>query len=38
MVKNEQKISGDDDAAGVALLVPGVKHSRLPNGIEFDQA
>ena len=31
-----QKISGDDYAAGITSLVPGVKNSRLWNGLEFD--
>ena len=36
--ENGQKILGDDDAAGVASLVPGVKNSRLLNVLEFDRA
>ena len=36
--ENGQKISGDDDTAGIMLLVPGVKSSRLQNGLEFDRA
>ena len=37
-VKNGQKILGDDDVAGVTSLAPGVKNSRLWNGLEFDWA
>ena len=33
-VKNGQKISGDH-AAGITLLVPGVKNSRLRNSLEI---
>ena len=33
-----QKILGDDDAAGVPSLVPGVKNSKLWNGLGIDQA
>ena len=36
--ENGQKILGDDDAAGIASLDPGVKNSRLRNGLEFDRA
>ena len=36
--ENGQKISGDDDAAIIASLVPGVKNSKLRNGFEFDLA
>ena len=36
--KNGQKISCDDDAAGIASLLPGVKNLRLRNCLEFDQA
>ena len=36
--ENGQKISGDNDAAGSMSLVPGVKNSRLRNGLEFDWA
>ena len=35
--ENGQKISGDNDADGITSLVPGVKNSRLQNGLEFDQ-
>ena len=31
------KIPGDEDAAGNTSLVPGVKKSRLRNGLEFDR-
>ena len=30
-----EKIAGDDDANGITLLVPGVKNSRLRNGLEL---
>ena len=35
---NGQKFSSDDNAAGIASLVPGVKNLRLRNGLEFDRA
>ena len=35
--KNGQKISGDDDVADIASLVPGVNNSRLFNGLELDR-
>ena len=38
MAENSQKVSGDDDATGIASLVPDVKDSRLRNGLEFDLA
>ena len=38
MAENGQKISGQDDAADITSLVPGVKNSRLRNGLEFDRA
>ena len=31
--ENGQKILGDEDAAGIASLVPGAKNSRLRNGL-----
>ena len=36
--ENGRKILGDEDAAGITSLVPGVKNSRLRNGLEFDWA
>ena len=36
MAGNGQKFSGHDDAAGITSLVPGVKNSRVWNGLEFD--
>ena len=36
--KMAEKILGDEDAAGITSLVPGVKNSRLRNGLEFDWA
>ena len=37
--ENSQKISGDEDAAGITSLVPGVKNSRLlRNDLELDRA
>ena len=36
--ENGRKILGDEDAAGITSLVPGVKNSRLQNGLEFDWA
>ena len=38
MAENGQKILGDDDAAGIASLVPGINNSSLQNGLEFDWA
>ena len=38
MAKKFRKIFGDKDAAGITSLVPGVKNSRLRNGLEFDWA
>ena len=35
--ENGQKILRDDDAAGITSLPPGVKNSRLRNGLEFDR-
>ena len=35
---NGEKISGDEDVAGITSLVPGVKNPRLRNCIEFDRA
>ena len=35
---NGQKISGNDDAIGIMSLVPGVKNSRMRNGLEFGRA
>ena len=35
--ENDQNISGDEDAAGITSLVPGVEHSRLRNVLEFDR-
>ena len=37
MVENGQKISDGDYAAGITSLVPGVKNSRLWNGLGFDR-
>ena len=39
MAKYSQKISGDEARrrGGVMSLVPGVKNSRLRNGLEFDR-
>ena len=37
-VQNDQKISIDDDAAGITSLVPGIKNLRLRNGLKFDRA
>ena len=31
----KKKIPGDHNTAGIASLVPGVKHSRLREGLEF---
>ena len=36
--ENGRKNLGDEDAAGITSLVPGVKNSRLRNGLEFDWA
>ena len=36
--ENGQKISGDEDTAGITSLVPGVRISRLRCGLEFDRA
>ena len=36
--ENAQKVSGDEDAAGITSLVPGVKNSRLRTGLEVDWA
>ena len=36
--ENGQKISGDENVASITSLVPGVKNSRLWNGLEFDGA
>ena len=36
-VENGQKISGDKGTA-IIILVPGVKKSRLQDGLEFDRA
>ena len=38
IAKKSRKILGDKDAAGITSLVPGVKNSRLRNGVEFDWA
>ena len=35
--ENCQKISDDDIGACLTSLVPGVKNSRLQNGLEFNQ-
>ena len=35
--KIAKKISGDENAAGITSLVPGVKNLRLWNGLEFDR-
>ena len=36
--KNGQKISCDEDAAGITSLAPGVKNLKLRNGLEFNRA
>ena len=36
--ENCQKVSGDEDAAGIMSLVSGVKKPRLGNGLEVDMA
>ena len=36
--KNGQKFLGDDGAADITSLAPGVKNSRLRNGLEFHRA
>ena len=36
--QNGQKLSGGEDATGSTTLVPGVKNSRLQNGLEFGRA
>ena len=33
-----ENASSDNDAAGITGLVPGVKNSRLRNGLESDRA
>ena len=35
--ENNRKFSGDDNAAGITSPVPGIKNSRLWNGLEFDR-
>ena len=37
MAEIGQEISGDEDAAGITSSVPGVKNSRLQNGLELDR-
>ena len=34
--ENNRKLSGDNNAAGITSLVPGIKNPRLWNGLEFD--
>ena len=36
--KIAKKFPDDDDAASITSLAPGVKNSRLQNGLEFDRA
>ena len=38
MAKAGQKVLGDDDAAGIPSLVPGVESSKLWNGLGIDHA
>ena len=37
-VENGQKMSSNEDTAGVMSLVPGIENSELRNGVQFDQA